>query len=41
MNRAIAPLVPSPGAVTLDTTGMPVEAVVERVLHVARERLKI
>jgi CMP/dCMP kinase len=39
MNRAIAPLVASADAVLLDTTGMSVEAVVERVLRVARERL--
>ena len=39
MNRAIAPLVASADAVLLDTTGMPVEAVVERVLGIARERL--
>lgn len=37
-NRAIAPLVASPDAVSIDTTGMPVEAVVERVLAIARER---
>src|SRR3984957_17787129 len=39
MNRAISPLVPSRDAVLLDTTGMSVDAVVERVLEVARERL--
>jgi CMP/dCMP kinase len=39
MNRAVAPLVPSADAVLLDTTGMSVEAVVERVLEVARGRL--
>jgi CMP/dCMP kinase len=38
-NRAVAPLVPSADAVLLDTTGMSVEAVVERVLEVARGRL--
>jgi cytidylate kinase len=38
-NRAISPLVPSADAVLLDTTGMPVDAVVKRVLEVARERL--
>jgi cytidylate kinase len=38
-NRAISPLVPSADAVLLDTTGMPVDAVIERVLEVARERL--
>jgi cytidylate kinase len=39
MNRAISPLVPSADAVLLDTTAMSVDAVVERVLEVARERL--
>ena len=39
MNRAISPLVASADAVLLDTTGMPVDAVVERVLKVARARL--
>jgi cytidylate kinase len=39
MSRAISPLVASKDAVLLDTTGMPVEAVVDRVLGVARERL--
>jgi len=41
MNRAIAPLVPSADAVLLDTTGMSVDAVVGRVLEVARGRLSI
>jgi cytidylate kinase len=41
MNRAIAPLVPSADAILLDTTGMSVDAVVERVLGVARGRLSI
>jgi CMP/dCMP kinase len=39
MNRAAAPLVPSADAVLLDTTGMSVDTVVERVLEVARGRL--
>ena len=39
MNRAISPLVASADAILLDTTAMPVDAVVERVLTVARERL--
>jgi cytidylate kinase len=39
--RTVAPLVPSADAVLLDTTGMPVEAVVQRVLEIARERLSI
>jgi CMP/dCMP kinase len=39
MNRAAAPLKPSVDAVQLDTTGMPVDAVVERVLELARGRL--
>lgn len=37
--RAASPLVASADAVLLDTTGMSVEAVVERVLEVARGRL--
>jgi cytidylate kinase len=41
MNRAIAPLVPSADAILLDTTGLSVDAVVERVLGVARGRLSI
>jgi CMP/dCMP kinase len=41
MTRAIAPLVPSADAVLLDTTGMSVDAVVRRVLEVARGRLSI
>jgi cytidylate kinase len=41
MNRAVAPLVPSTDAVLLDTTGMSVDAVVGRVLEVARLRLSI
>jgi cytidylate kinase len=40
-NRAISPLVASADAILLDTTGMPVNAVVERVLEVARERLSL
>jgi len=39
MNRAVSPLVPSADAVLLDTTGIPVDAVVEHVLKVARGRL--
>jgi CMP/dCMP kinase len=39
MNRATAPLKPSADAVLLDTTGMPVDAVVKRVLEMARRRL--
>ena len=39
MNRAIAPLTPSADAVLLDTTGMPVDAVIERVLELDRGRL--
>jgi cytidylate kinase len=38
-NRAVAPLMPSADAVLLDTTGMSVDSVVERVLEVARGRL--
>ena len=37
--RAASPLVASADAILLDTTGMSVNAVVERVLTVARERL--
>jgi CMP/dCMP kinase len=37
--RAASPLVASADAILLDTTGMSVNAVVERVLDVARERL--
>ena len=39
--RTISPLVASEDAVLLDTTGMSIDAVVERVLSVARERLSI
>jgi cytidylate kinase len=38
-NRAISPLMPSADAVLLDTTGMSVDEVVERVLGLARGRL--
>jgi CMP/dCMP kinase len=38
-NRAISPLVASADAVLLDTTGMSIDAVVERVLSIARGRL--
>lgn len=38
-NRAVSPLVPSADAVLLDSTGMSVDAVVERVLEIARGRL--
>jgi len=38
--RAVAPLTPSADAVLLDTTGMPVEAVVQRVLALARRALQ-
>jgi cytidylate kinase len=41
MNRAISPLVPSADATMLDTTGMSVDAVIGRVLKIARERLMI
>lgn len=39
--RSASPLVASGDAVLLDTTGMPVEAVVGRVLEIVRERLSI
>jgi CMP/dCMP kinase len=41
ISRTASPLVASEDAVLLDTTGMSVDAVVERVLGVARERLSI
>ncbi len=41
MNRAASPLVASADAILLDTTGMSVDAVVERVLGVARGRLSL
>jgi cytidylate kinase len=41
ISRSASPLVASVDAVLLDTTGMPVDAVVERVLAIARERLSI
>jgi cytidylate kinase len=37
--RAASPLVASADAILLDTTGMSVDAVVERVLEAARRRL--
>lgn len=37
-NRSVSPLKPAPDAVVLDTTGMPVEAVVDQVLDRARRR---
>ena len=40
-SRSASPLVASADAVVLDTTGMPVGAVVERVLAITRERLSI
>jgi len=41
ITRAVSPLVASADAVLLDTTGMPVDAVVERVLGVVRNRLSL
>jgi len=41
MNRAASPLVASADAVPLDTTDMSVDAVVERILAIARRRLSI
>ena len=41
MNRAVSPLIASADATLLDTTGMSVDAVVGRVLEVARGRLSI
>jgi CMP/dCMP kinase len=40
INRAASPLVAGSDAVMLDTTGMPVDAVVRSVLEIARGRLK-
>jgi cytidylate kinase len=39
ISRSASPLVASAEAVVLDTTGMPVDAVVSRVLEIARTRL--
>ena len=39
ISRSASPLVASADAVVLDTTGMPVDAVVSRVLEIARTRL--
>jgi cytidylate kinase len=41
MSRAISPLVASADAVTMDTTGMSIDAVLGRVLDLARERLLV
>jgi CMP/dCMP kinase len=41
MSRAISPLVASADAVMMDTTGMSIDAVVGRLLEIARERLSI
>ncbi|MGA2189422.1 MAG: (d)CMP kinase [Steroidobacteraceae bacterium] len=41
ITRIAAPLVASEDAVLLDSTGMPVEAVVDRVLSIVRERISI
>jgi len=38
-NRAVSPLVPAPGALVIDSTGMTIDAVVERILQAAREAL--
>ncbi len=40
-SRSASPLVASADAVVLDTTGMPVNAVVSRVLEIVRERLHV
>jgi cytidylate kinase len=39
--RPVAPLRPASDAVILDSTGMPIDAVVERVLAVARSRVPV
>jgi cytidylate kinase len=41
MTRSASPLVASSDAVLLDTTGMPVDVVIERVLEIVRGRLAI
>jgi CMP/dCMP kinase len=41
MSRAVAPLVASADAVLLDTTGVSVEAAIEDVLRLVRERLSL
>jgi cytidylate kinase len=41
ITRSTSPLVASSDAILLDTTGMPVDAVIERVLEIARGRLAI
>jgi CMP/dCMP kinase len=41
ITRSASPLVASDDAVLLDTTGMPVDAVVGRVLSIVRERLSL
>jgi cytidylate kinase len=41
ITRSASPLVASSDAVLLDTTGMPVDAVIERVLEIARGRLAV
>jgi len=38
-SRAVAPLVPADDALILDSTSMPIDQVVERVLSVVRERI--
>ncbi len=40
MTRAVSPLVASGDAVLIDTSGLPVDAVVERVMAVAEHRLR-
>lgn len=37
-NRSVAPLKPAADAILLDSTGLTIEAVVERVMHLGRER---
>jgi cytidylate kinase len=37
-SRSVAPLRPAGDAVLVDSTGMPIEAVVSRVLDLARDR---
>jgi cytidylate kinase len=40
-NRAVAPLRPAPDAIVVDSTGVPVDEVVARVLGLARDRFAL
>jgi cytidylate kinase len=39
--RPVAPLTLAPDATYIDTTGMPIEAVVERVMGIVREKMRV